>query len=145
MFYECLNWKCRLLIFSMILSVTGLIYCSVLAEERSPVDAKADEADGNWYQYRGDRRLSGYCGLKGDIDSAPSILWKYFIGGRQHLLTARLGDDSTVTLKPEDLPMPCSDEGVLPASQCDLDFLAPVAAGPKRIATRPTAKHAHFI
>lgn len=95
---------------SIALIAIVVLCASALAGEREPVNVKANATDGNWLQYRGDRRLSGYCNIKGNIVSTPAVLWKHFVGGREHLLTAKLGDDSTISLPQKDLPMPCSDD-----------------------------------
>lgn len=59
---------------------------------------------GQWWQYRGDRRLTGHAELKGAIRS-PHILWRHFVGNRETLLevTPRDQANQTIPLAEKDL------------------------------------------
>ena len=61
---------------------------------------------GQWWQYRGDQRLSGRSTLKGHI-TTPTIEWSYPIAGRGTLVGASLKPG------PETIELPASD-GTLP-------------------------------
>jgi hypothetical protein len=65
-------------------------------------------AQGQWWQYRGDQRLSGRSTLKGHI-TTPTIEWSYPIAGRNTLVGASLQPG------PETIELPGRD-GMLPST-----------------------------
>src|SRR5438132_12548267 len=46
------------------------------AQSPKPTDS------GQWWQFRGDRRLTGRARMKGTIQTTPTVLWSQFIGIR---------------------------------------------------------------
>ena len=79
-----------------------------MAGERKPVNVKANATDGNWLQYRGDRRLSGHSLIKGDITKKPEVKWKYDISGKEYTITVGLGDSQTLKLPSKNIDVPYS-------------------------------------
>ncbi len=72
------------------------------ATERAPLPTRV----GQWWESRGDRRLSGRSMLKGDIVT-PAIAWKYRVSARETLLAATLkAGEHQVTLPTEDVLVP---------------------------------------
>src|SRR5262249_2866135 len=70
---------------------------------------------GQWFQFRGDRALTGRSSLKGNIRE-PAIRWKQFCGARETLLSVRFHEqgDRKATVE-----LPVTDLGVDPRAQAD--------------------------
>jgi outer membrane protein assembly factor BamB len=67
-------------------------------------------ASGQWWQYRGDERLSGRSAARGNLIE-PATLWRHSVAGRETLLAAALRDGpATVSLPTADIPT--SPEGL---------------------------------
>src|SRR5215510_7177523 len=49
---------------------------ALIAQSPKPTDS------GQWWQFRGDRRLTGRARVKGDIQGAPSVLWSQDLSAR---------------------------------------------------------------
>ncbi len=65
--------------------------------------ALADDGQGNWLQFWGDRALSGRSALKGRI-RGPAVNWKQFIGARETLVAVHFSNDGETTI-----PLPDAD------------------------------------
>ena len=68
---------------------------------------------GQWWQYRGDQRLSGRTLLKGRIDR-PVIEWAHPIAGRETLLAVRMMPG------PVGVSLPTADKAAVPGREAAL-------------------------
>ena len=72
--------------------------------------ARMATEDGQWWQYRGDQRLSGRSHARGEIET-PAVKWTHSVAGRETLLAARIGEG------PETIALPVGDVVASPAGR----------------------------
>src|SRR5262245_25430309 len=91
-----------------LMSMAGAAFAALPELKKQSASTQASTTIGQWWQYRGDRRLSGRCAIKGNIEK-PAIRWAHPIAGRETLLEVSFAPGS------ERASLPAGDIAASPA------------------------------